>query len=346
MDILRPLRTVFISSLFISCAKLGYLTEQGIGQIKILTDARENSEVLADSKVPQKQKDKIKQIEVYKKYFYDYWKRKPSDIYSETTLLNRDAVSYLVIASKPREIKAKQECFPLYGCFPYLGFFKTKSANEHVKRLRGEGFETYKRRVLAYSTLGTFDDPILSTFFQYDEYELAETIFHELFHTIFFIDDEVDLNENLANFFGKAMVYEYFGDARKLDQHYANEEKYSELLQEIVAQSKVLEDILKREDWKSAKKNFLEVEFPKKMKEKCLNLGLNSCWPTKLKWNNATFAAFNTYEKGQDKIKELAKSFENKPRKFFSHITTQYELYRESEERDRGESFEKFLFSK
>jgi len=346
MDILRPLRTFFVLTTFVSCAKVGYLAEQGIGQVNILTDARENSEVLADDSVSEKHKEKIRKIEEYKKFFYEFWKKEPSDIYSETTLLNRDAVTYLVIASKPTQIKAKTECFPFYGCFPYLGFFKTKSADEHVKHLQAKGFETYKRRVLAYSTLGNFDDPILSTFFQYNKYELAETIFHELFHTIFFIDDEVDLNENLANYFGKAMVYKFFKDHRKLDEYYAHEEKYSELMQEIVAQSRKLEEILEKENWKSLKKQFLEIDFPKHMKKKCLKIGLNSCWPNKLKWNNATFAAFNTYEKNQDRIKDLAKSFENDLVKVFSHVTSQYDLYQDSESRDRGESFEKFLFSK
>ena len=346
MDILRPLRGICVLTLFISCAKLSYLTEQGIGQVKILTNARENKEVLSDPKIKQIDKEKIQKISAYKKFFYEYWQKKPSNIYEKTTILNRDAVTYLVIASKPREIKAKKECFPFYGCFPYLGFFKKESAREHVKQLEESGHETYMRRVLAYSTLGTFNDPILSTFFLYDEYGLAETIFHELFHTILFIDDEVDLNENLANFFGKAMVYKYFNQSKKLDKYYQQEKKYAFLREEIVIQSKKLEEILSDEDWKSKKKRFVEVIFPESMKKKCDELAIDNCWPVKLKWNSATFSAFNTYEKSQNEIKAFSESFSGDLKDLFQFVTKKYDKYREDDIEDTGKSFEKYLLGK
>lgn len=345
MDILRPLRAVLILILFSSCAKIGYLTEQGLGQMKILTSAKENSEVLKDPNVSEDHKVKIRKIEKYKQFFYQYWQREASEIYSETTLLERDAVTYLVIASKPTEVKAKKECFLFYGCFPYLGFFDDNSAKDYVSKLEENGHETYKRRVLAYSTLGTFDDPILSTFFQYSEYDLAETIFHELFHTIFFIDDEVDLNENLANYFGKQMLSLYFKDREKLKKHFENEEKSAQIMQEIVAQSKNLESILKRESWQEDKKVFLERDFPKAIQKKCDELKVNHCWPLKMKWNNATFAAFNTYEKSQDKIKELGESFNGDLKKFFVFIESRYKSYQKKKS-EIGTSFEKYLLSR
>ena len=64
----------------------------------------------------------------------------------------------------------------------------------------------------AYSTLGYFNDHILSSFFYYNEHQLAEMIFHELFHTIFFVKNEVDLNENLAQYFAQQLTMEFFKD--------------------------------------------------------------------------------------------------------------------------------------
>lgn len=344
MVVLKPLVAISIALSLTSCAKISYLTEQGIGQIKLLRDARDNSELLKDDSIPFKTKDKIKKIEKYKAFFYKFWDRKSTDIYSKTTILKRDAVTYLVISSRPNEIKAQKECFPFYGCFPYLGFYKKDSAKEFVKKQQEDGFETYMRKVLAYSTLGNLEDPILSTFFQYDEYELAETIFHELFHTIFFAKNEVDLNENLANYFGRAMVYEYFGNSKVLNEYYQKDEKYSELLQEIVKSSQKLEGILKKDDWKVQKKKFIESEFPALMKTKCSELKIERCWPLKLKkWNSATFAAFMTYEKDQDRIGKFAKSFNGDIRQLFSHIESEYKKYRSS---DTDDSFEKYLLGK
>ena len=63
---------------------------------------------------------------------------------------------------------------------------------------------------ITYSTLGYFDDPILSSFFNYNKFDLTVLIFHELFHTIYFYKNKVQLNENLANFFGREMAIEYY----------------------------------------------------------------------------------------------------------------------------------------
>lgn len=340
MDVLKLLTLCLFLALFNSCAKISYLTEQGLGQVKILTSARDNAEVLADENVSDEIKEKIKKIEEYKRFFYLFWQRKSTDIYSETTLLNRDAVTYLVIASKPDEIKATQSCFPFYGCFPYLGFFKKESAKDYVKKMNGDGLETYMRGVLAYSTLGNLDDPILSTFFRYGEYELAETIFHELFHTIFFAKNEVDLNENLANFFGRAMVYRFFGKTKELDRYFAMDEKHSSLMGLIVKHAQELEIVLKSEHWKNEKEKFIKETFLVNIKEKCQQLKLENCWPTKLKWNSATFSAFMTYEKNQDKIIRYALQFKDDLKKFFAHIETRYEKYRDGQSKL---SFEKYL---
>ena len=191
------------------CAKFSYLIEQGSGQFKLLFDAKENKKILEDPDIPENYKKKIKLVQIYKSYFYKYWNKKETKIYSKTTILNRKAVSYLVITSPFDQIYANKECFPITGCFPYLGFYKKEKADKYAETKKKEGF-TFVRPVYAYSTLGYFTDTILSSFFQYEEFDLAELIFHELFHTIFFLKNEVDLNENLANYFGREMAFEYF----------------------------------------------------------------------------------------------------------------------------------------
>ena len=206
MRFFYPLIFMFLSS----CAKMSYLAEQGLGQLSLLNRSKDNKKVLSDVRIPLSYKEKIKKISEYKRFFYRYWKKNEGSIYSKTTLLDTDAVSYLVIVSPHNNIEAKEECFPFVGCFPYLGFFKKKSAQEYQKKMEEKGFITHRRDVYAYSTLGYFTDPILSSFFFYDDFDLVEMIFHELFHTIFFIENEVKLNENLANYFSKEMAFDYF----------------------------------------------------------------------------------------------------------------------------------------
>lgn len=342
MDFLRLGLLLTITTSFISCAKISYLAEQGIGQVDILWSARDNKDVLLDPKVKPEYKEKIKKIETYKKYFYNYWHKEPTEIYSQTTLLKTRAVTYLVIASRPNEVKPRKECFAFYGCFPYLGFFKESSAREFARELEESGYETYVRDVLAYSTLGNFDDPILSSFFEYGRYSLTETIFHELFHTIFFVKNEVDLNENLANYFGKQMLIEYYKNDPKLDEYLKNLKLNSKLKASITEHAKKLKEILRNnEDWQAKKDLYLNETMPRELEELCLELNAKKCWPKKMKWNSASLAAFMTYEKSQSYIEDYAQKFQGDLRKLLADIEAKYQKF---EDIDTELSFEEYLF--
>ena len=95
--------------LLVSCAKFEYLYEQSVGQLSLQSKARDNQEVLKNVRIPKDNKDKILKIQQLKKYFYHYWQKKETPIYSQTTMLKNKAVTYLVVASKYSEIKALEQ---------------------------------------------------------------------------------------------------------------------------------------------------------------------------------------------------------------------------------------------
>ena len=64
--------------------------------------------------------------------------------------------------------------------------------------LRAEGFDVYVGGVPAYSTLGWFNDPVLNTFVNYSEYEVARLIFHELAHQVMYTKNDTEFNESFA----------------------------------------------------------------------------------------------------------------------------------------------------
>ena len=303
--------------------------------MSLLYEGRDNEEILKDPKTPPEVRQKIELIEKYKSYFYDYWSMKPTGIYSETTILEGKAVTYLVIASPFNEIKAKQHCFPFMGCFPYLGFFSQEKANDFAKDLEKEKWDTYVRPVYAYSTLGYFEDKILSSFFHYDDDSLAELIFHELFHTLFFIKDEVDLNEALASYFGRKMALEYFRySAKEIEAKEAQERKQGLITSRFVELIRKLNEEYKKKNFlrpemaQKYRENFLNENLIPQMKEYCAKIGSKSCFPVARKWNNASLAAFMTYENKGDAIKELHESLNVDLKGLFKHIKTSYEAYR------------------
>lgn len=318
-----------------SCAKVGYLFDQGRGQLSLLMDGIPNEEILSNPVVKEKHKEKIRQIEAYKKYFYKYFSMEPGEIYTETVFLKRDAVTYLVIASPFNTIKAKKECFPFMGCFPYLGFFDEKKAQKHTRELEEKDYVTYVRKVKAYSTLGYFDDNILSTFFTYKEQQLAELIFHELFHTLFFVKGEVELNENLAMFFSEEMLADYFSWGEKEKSLWENERKVSRIVKKyIVSQVKNLQnqyDRLKPQTKSEADAildTFLKNDFKAGALKICSIHGLRSCSFAKKPWNNASFSAFLTYENKGEKIRRLYSSLNMSLVDFYKYIRDKYKEYK------------------
>jgi predicted aminopeptidase len=65
------------------------------------------------------------------------------------------------------------------------------------------------RPVSAWSTLGWFNDPILSNMLQRSTAKLAEVVFHELIHDVVYVKDSTNFNENLASFIAKELTLKY-----------------------------------------------------------------------------------------------------------------------------------------
>lgn len=296
------------------CTMLGYLSEQGIQQAKIQWAAVDNEDFLNDPKISEDMKRKVMLVGEYKKFFYHYFKEKSSTIYTKTTMLENKAVTYLVIASTHTKIEAHDFKFPFMGEFPYIGFFKKDSAKAFAKKLNeDQNLVTYIRPVYAYSTLGYLEDRILSSFFHYDDVELAELVFHELFHTIFFIKDEVELNENLANLYGKELLQEYFKNRPELDRYLDIEKKKTMLSNRIVEMIGILQTefaklggFITDEKADVLTQRFVSEVFLPEINSYCAKIGLpkDEC-EIKEEWNQASFAAFLTYEEEQDFLQKL-----------------------------------------
>ncbi len=348
---LKLLNIFFIFLLISGCSKFQYLVEQGMGQASLFLKAKKNQDVLEDPLTSEEVKKKIKQIQAYKSYFYKFFQRIPKGHYEKTTILDREAVTYLVTASPFNKIEPKEECFPFVGCFPYLGFFDKKSAIKYKNVLEKDHWVTWVRPVYAYSTLGNFNDPILSSFFRYNDEVLAELIFHELFHSLFFIENEVQLNENLANFFSKKLVAIYFNwsEARK-DQKVRERSRYKGLDKLIVHLVKKLENKYSRVQEKDKTKfeevlkSFLEHHFEPKIRSYCSSNDLlpNRCYPLQRKWNNASFAGFLTYEEESQKIENLERKLGLNLLNFYIYIENKHKEYLENK---LETPFSTYLFS-
>ncbi len=326
------LRLFFILSLFTSCAQTSYLYHQGIGQLALEWNGRDIDDVLKDQSVSSEIKNKIIRVQKAKKYFFEYFNLKPTGIYDEITFLKDKAVTYLVTASPKKEVKAVRFSFPFVGAFPYIGFFDKSRAAQFAKEKNNEGYSTYIRPVYAYSTLDKwiFYDNILTSFFELNDQALDQLVFHELFHTVLFVKNEVGLNENLANFFADELYVKYANiSEEQLINKKRQKEKMLRLNNYIVTLVKDLSKLYKSDDRAGdiILSKFLENTFRPQIKDYCKKNGIKSCWPLRGKWNNARFAGFNTYSEKRDHIARIFKNKNLSLKDFFDYIKSKEKTF-------------------
>ena len=285
------------------CSKIGYIIDQASGQFKMIVTARPLEDVLKDGHFSEAERLKLQEIVQYKDFFYQFFNKKKGDLYSSFYLHDEEAITYLVIASPKDRIAPLEHSFPLVGTFPYLGFFKLEKAKLFERELIDQGFETYLRKVYAYSTLGFFNDPILSTFFHYSTYSLAELVFHELFHTIWFDKKNVAYSEALASFFARSLLRIYFEQQRgdvTVIEYLSNVQKVDELNRFVAKEVRLLDYALREEGMTSKKK--LVRNFLDHVNSECDRLKMKSCSFLEGEWNNGRLAAFMTYHSDLEQI--------------------------------------------
>ncbi|HEX7897713.1 MAG TPA: aminopeptidase [Planctomycetota bacterium] len=196
------------------CLSGCYYLKQGAGQLDVLLSSRSIDEAAADPALPEAGRRKLALIKEVKAFGEREMGLTPSSNYTTYYDTGGQPITWIVTACARDKFEPYTWSFPIVGTVPYKGFFDRADALAEARGLEALDLDVNVSPAAAYSTLGYFKDPVLSTMLAYSDEDLASLILHELTHGTIFLAGGVDFNEGLANFVGAQGAMEFFRGRR------------------------------------------------------------------------------------------------------------------------------------
>jgi predicted aminopeptidase len=179
-----------------------YVSRAAFEEGKILSRRQPISRVVADSTTDKATRDKLELVLQARAFARDSLGLKTGQSFTTYSRLDRDTLVLVLSAAYKDRLQRRTWWFPIVGSFPYKGFFDFEKAKKTAAEMRQEGFDVTLGASSAFSTLGWFNDPLVSTSISGDSITLVNTVIHELLHNTFFAKGKVPFNESFATFVG------------------------------------------------------------------------------------------------------------------------------------------------
>lgn len=181
------------------CAPVRYYAQAVSGHLELMRLAVPIEERLRESGTPDPLRAKLARVLAIREFASRDLALPDNSSYRSYADLGRPFAVWNVFAAPEFSVKPVESCFLFAGCVSYRGYYSEEAARQYAAALAEKGYDTHVGGVPAYSTLGWFDDPVLSTFIQYPETEVARIVFHELAHQTVYVKDDTMFNESFAS---------------------------------------------------------------------------------------------------------------------------------------------------
>jgi predicted aminopeptidase len=185
--------------LLTGCASVTYYWQAVGGQIQILRNRKPMESILADPTADAELKSSLETVQAIRRFATRELALPENDSYTTYVDLGRPYVVWNVVAAEEFSIDPVRWCFPFAGCVPYRGYFDRARAETFQAKLEAKGYDTFGGGARAYSTLGYFKDPVLSTMIAGGSDFVASLLFHELAHQKVYFRDDTELSEAFAS---------------------------------------------------------------------------------------------------------------------------------------------------
>ena len=189
---------VYLLSACAAVQTVDYYWQSAAGQWDLVSRARSIHDVIAETD-DAGLKIRLVRIRAMRDFASERLGLPANGSYTRYTDLGRPFVTWNVFSTPELSLTPRRWCFPIAGCVDYRGYFAEAEAKDEASRLKSDGEDVYIGGVPAYSTLGYFDDPILSSFVRWPETDVARLIFHELAHQLIYLPGDSVFNESYAS---------------------------------------------------------------------------------------------------------------------------------------------------
>jgi predicted aminopeptidase len=179
-----------------------YLVRAAWEEGRILARRQPIADMVNDSTIKPAVRQKLRIVLAARAFASDSVHLRARESFTTYSRLEHDTLVLVLSAAYRDRLKAYTWWFPIVGRVPYKGFFDFGAARTASRKLDSEGFDVYLRPSPAFSTLGWFNDPLVSTSLNADSLDLANTVIHELTHNTFYAPGQAVFNESFANFVG------------------------------------------------------------------------------------------------------------------------------------------------
>ncbi|MBN9550264.1 MAG: aminopeptidase [Alphaproteobacteria bacterium] len=180
------------------CTSISYYAQSLEGHVEIMAARKNVANLIRDPSTPEALRAKLTSANAIRRFATEELALPDNSSYRSYVDVGRDDVTLAVFAAPQFSLTPVTWCFPVFGCVPYKGYFSRKDALENAAELQRKGLDVYVSGITAYSTLGWFSDPLLSTMLRQNDTYLASLVFHELAHQKVYVNGDSAFNEAFA----------------------------------------------------------------------------------------------------------------------------------------------------
>ncbi|MEE8365065.1 MAG: aminopeptidase [Gammaproteobacteria bacterium] len=195
---MRAFFSFFLLLLLSGCTDFGYYWHMTRGHLAIMSKRADIVDLLENPALDPGLKQRLQLVQEIRQFSIDVLSLPDSGSYTRYVQLDRPYALQNLFAAPEFSIQLHSWCYPVIGCASYRGYYDEEMLADYIAGLKQQNFDIHVGKVPAYSTLGWFDDPVLSSFIDWPDYRLAGLLFHELTHQRVYIDNDTQFNESLA----------------------------------------------------------------------------------------------------------------------------------------------------